>query len=152
MTKPFLIVLAALCLLSAVIGVGGGIAWENRPPNWPNISVLWFHVGLGDGLAAQRDKARAATVAAQAAFATEQRSFHIVFDALNGQNASVAALSAEGSRLRAQDQAAISAYAAASKRASGAETRIEAALAAAKGEPDCRRYDAVHAAFNGTLQ
>jgi hypothetical protein len=135
-----------------VIGVGVGIAWESRPPNWPNIGFLWFHLGTGDGLAAQRDKARAATVAAQAAFATEQRSFHIVLDALNGQSRSVAALSAEGSRLRADDEAAVSAYEMASKRASGAETKIEAALAAAKGAPDCQRYDAVHSSFTGTLQ
>lgn len=79
-----------------IAGFAGGVAWEHRPANWPNVQVLFWHFGFGDGLATQLATANAqvkAYAAAEKAAADHAK----VIEALDAQ------ISA---RLAATDQAA----------------------------------------------
>lgn len=50
----------AACVFALAIGVGGGIAWEDRPAGWPNVHFLFWHLGFGSGPLArwEADEAR----------------------------------------------------------------------------------------------
>ena len=63
--KNLISIIGALWL--GIAGFAAGVAWEHRPANWPNVQVLFWHLGFGDGLAAQLARANAQVSAYAAA-------------------------------------------------------------------------------------
>lgn len=132
-------------LLPMLIGIAGTEYWERRAlgqPNWANVHVLWFKWAPPEGLAAQRDDARAQLKVAQTNVATVSRAIKV-------QNAAVQAQAALGVKALAQAETAVTRYRSAALLAASRVRIIQAPLV---GDTMCERVKDADARFLETLR